>query len=647
VRRPAVAVLVIAAALAGGCGTSSTVSSGPTPVKCQVSVAAPGMLDAAGGNSSVSVTALPECAWTASTTTAWLTELSPASGQGNGSVSFRVAANDTDSARDGSIVVNDETVRVSQRAACRYTLVPASQTVAAGGGASSITVTTSDAECAWTARADESWISLTETTSGTGSGTISFTASPNAGDERTAAIIVAGQRATVTQSGAAAPPVNCSISIAPASQQFAAGGGTGSIAVNAQGVCEWSARAGVPWVTITSPAGGTGNGTVTFTVAQNTGAARTGTITVANRTFTVTQAAAPCSYSISPQTQNAGASGGTGSVSVTTAAGCAWTASSNAPWLTVTGGATGTGNGTVSFAVAANTGAARTGTLTIATQTFTVTQSTGVAPCSYSISPSSQNVGASASTVTVNVTTAAACAWTATEGVPWITIASGASDTGNGTVNLSIAANTGAARSGTVTIAGESFTVNQAAFVPACSYSISPSSQNVGAGASTVTVNVTTAAACAWTATEGVPWITIASGASDTGNGTVNLSIAANTGGARSGTVTIAGQSFTVNQAAFVPPCTFSIAPSNQNVPAPGGTGTVTVTTASGCTWTASSNAPWLSITSGASGTGNGSVGFSAAANSGGSRTGTLTIAGQTFTVTQAAAAGPSPSLNR
>ena len=53
--------------------------------------------------------------------------------------------------------------------------------------------------------------------------------------------------------------------------------------------------------------------------------------------------------------------------------------------------------------------------------------------------------------------------------------------------------------------------------------------------------------------------------------------------------------------------------------------------------WTATSNASWLSIASGASGTGNGAVFFSVAANSGAQRVGTLTIAGQTFSVTQMA----------
>ena len=51
------------------------------------------------------------------------------------------------------------------------------------------------------------------------------------------------------------------------------------------------------WMTVTSGASGSGPGTVAFSVAANTGAARTGTLTIAGQTFTVTQAA-PCTYAI-------------------------------------------------------------------------------------------------------------------------------------------------------------------------------------------------------------------------------------------------------------------------------------------------------------------------------------------------------------
>ena len=65
-------------------------------------------------------------------------------------------------------------------------------------------------------------------------------------------------------------------------------------------------------------------------------------------------------------------------------------------------------------------------------------------------------------------------------------------------------------------------------------------------------------------------------------------------------------------------------------------TGTINVTTQSGCTWTAVSNASWLVITSNSSVTGNGAANYSALSNSSGStRTGTLTVAGQSITITQ------------
>ena len=86
---------------------------------------------------------------------------------------------------------------------------------------------------------------------------------------------------------------------------------------------------------------------------------------------------------------------------------------------------------------------------------------------------------------------------------------------------------------------------------------------------------------------------------------------------------------------------TFTISPPSIDVLSLAGNGTVTVTAPNpSATWTAVSNSSFLTITSGASGTGNGSVGYSVAANSTGSaRTGTLTIAGLTFTVNQSAVA--------
>jgi hypothetical protein len=98
----------------------------------------------------------------------------------------------------------------------------------------------------------------------------------------------------------------------------------------------------------------------------------------------------------------------------------------------------------------------------------------------------------------------------------------------------------------------------------------------------------------------------------------------------------IAGRIFTVTQDA--PACVYSISPTSASYASAGGTGNVNVTAGAGCAWTAASNDAWITITSGASGSGNGVVNYSVAANSGAARSGTMFIAGQTFTVTQSAA---------
>ena len=96
------------------------------------------------------------------------------------------------------------------------------------------------------------------------------------------------------------------------------------------------------------------------------------------------------------------------------------------------------------------------------------------------------------------------------------------------------------------------------------------------------------------------------------------------------------------------PACFAALAPLSASAGQPGGTGSVAVTTGAGCAWSAVSNDPtWLSVTGGVSGTGSGSVSFSVAANpTTFARIGTLTIAGQWFTVTQVGVCVVPPRLD-
>ena len=86
--------------------------------------------------------------------------------------------------------------------------------------------------------------------------------------------------------------------------------------------------------------------------------------------------------------------------------------------------------------------------------------------------------------------------------------------------------------------------------------------------------------------------------------------------------------------------CSFSINPTSASFAAAGGSASVTVTTQAGCNWTAVSNNSFITVTSGASGTGSGTVSYSVAANTSTARSGSLTIAGLTHSVSQAGAGG-------
>jgi hypothetical protein len=271
-------------------------------------------------------------------------------------------------------------------------------------------------------------------------------------------------------------------------------------------------------------------------------------VIIAGRTYTVDQAGQSCTYSIKPKSYNAGRGPDDVLVQVEAPGGCAWTATSPSSWVVVREGQTGSGNGTVRLIVEANTGAPRTATLTIAGLAFTLTQNGP--ECTNSIDPTSRALAPAGGDVTVTVTAGTGCTWNSASDVSWIAVIEGASGVGNGTVRLRVDPNTtAAARTGTVRIAGQIFTVQQEA--PAtCSYSLKPTWYDAGRGPDDFTVDVLTDSGCAWTSTSPVSWATIAEGASGSGHGTVRVTVEANNGDARSATLTIAGVPFKLTQAA-------------------------------------------------------------------------------------------------
>jgi hypothetical protein len=162
---------------------------------------------------------------------------------------------------------------------------------------------------------------------------------------------------------------------------------------------------------------------------------------------------------------------------------------------------------------------------------------------------------------------------------------------------------------------------------------ISPATQSFTRTGGSGSVNVTAAAGCNWTAVSNDAWIIIVSEGAGAGNGVVSYEVRDNFDPAsRTGTLTIGEQTFTVTQSGS---CTYSISPAQRSHPGAGGAGTINVTADAGCNWTAVTADAWITITSG-TGTGNGVVNYTVAANPGpGGRTGTITVGGRVFTLKQ------------
>ena len=619
---------VAVAILAAGCGTSSTTTTGPSLDRCGITVVnSMSSVGASGGTGRLAVTAGRECTWSMTSNVPWITARQPASGQGDGGVEYVVAANTTPDSRRGTVVVGGQVFEVVQEGlACQFELRPNNQNVEAEGGSGSFTVEGQDG-CTWTPAASDEWITITNGGSRTGSDSVNFTVARNAGAARTGAIRVGAQAFSIAQSAAQSAP-QCRYQLSAITTSIGGGGGSGSVTVTAAVTCAWTATATVPWISIVGDTNGTGNGTVSFTVQPNPGAARNGILNIGGQRFTVTQLQAACNYSIAPAGQSFAAAGGQGSVTLSTASVCTWNTSDVPTWVTGMP-PSGTGTQTIAFTVDPNPGPARTVVIIIGGQSFTVSQSGG---CTYSLAPGSHSASASGGASSVAVNTAAGCEWTSSGAPSWV-VGIPATGTGPQTINFVVDVNLGVPRSANISIAGQTFAVNQGS---GCGFSLAPAGYSTSAAVSSSSFAVNTAAGCAWTSSSVPAWIT---GVPANGSGpqTINFTVAANPNPApRSANIVIAGQTFAVTQAAFV--CSYSLNPIRHIATASGGPGSFDVTTTAPCAWTSSGVPAWITGVP-ASGTGPATINFTVAANSDPTpRNANITIGGQTFAVSQTAA---------
>ena len=242
-------------------------------------------------------------------------------------------------------------------------------------------------------------------------------------------------------------------------------GSTGQISVFTQSNCSWTvSKPSFDWLTFDALQG-TGSGTVTYTsIANPTGAARSGTLTIAGKTISVSQAATLCSYTFDSPSRNFPAGAGSGSFKVSS--GCVWQpVSSRGDFLNVTEpNPVRFGNDTVNYTLSANPCAySRAGAIVINNTSsvqpaYNVTQDGS--PANLTTSPASILAGPAAADASLAVNTGTGCTWSAFASETWIQLIT-TSGTGSGRIVYHLPANTTAARTGTIHIGSLNVSVTQ------------------------------------------------------------------------------------------------------------------------------------------------------------------------------------------
>lgn len=364
------------------------------------------------------------------------------------------------------------------------------------------------------------------------------------------------------------PSPVCNITISPPSADFGSGSGSGTASVNAPAGCSWTATAGASWITITGGASGSGAGSVAYALSANTASElRTGALTIGGQTHTVRQqgrTAESCSYTLSHDRQDFGPASDSGSFTVSTAAECGWSATSDSPWVVITGGGQRKGSGKVDYTVGANPEVpGRDAMISVADRMFEVRQAGDVTRCEYTLTPVTFDVCMPNGIVQATLTTQASCPWTASTSASWISLPGGGSGSGPALISMAFPANYDAPRDGVVMVrwptatAGQNIRLAQAG----CTYGVSTPSLNFGSAGGAGTFDVlqqsiptecggATQDRCVWTAQTSVSWIVVTSSMPRTGDNPVTFTVAPNDATQpRTGQITVRDKTVTITQA--------------------------------------------------------------------------------------------------
>lgn len=180
------------------------------------------------------------------------------------------------------------------------------------------------------------------------------------------------------------------------------------------------------------------------------------------------------------------------------------------------------------------------------------------------------------------------------------------------------------------------FAVGSPDSTPACSYSVSPSALSVPSSGN-LSWYFDVSSNCTWSSTLNAPsnWLYLPLNYT-TGSGRATVLVTAvNTGQARSASIRIGDKVVTVNQAPAS--CVYTLDATSRSFTQAGGPGDVNLTTNANCPWSIQSSSSWVSLTTAQSGTGPATLRYTVASNATAtaSRSASINIAGQTYTIQQ------------
>ena len=433
------------------------------------------------------------------------------------------------------------------------------------------------------------------------------------------------------------PPmaVVSSISITPTTRSIPVGGGSGATITSGSG--NWTAAVSDSWISLNSSSGSVGSPVAYLVDANPNVESRIGYVYVAGYVHTITQAGQGAT--ISAANAECECDGVMKTVTVATGNQVKWIAQPNVDWLSVSS-THGVGNGTVTISVAPyNDVNTRQGTCTIAGNTYTVFQ--------YGRRMKLDRINDTCDwhthVIPIAVNALANTTWNITPNNSWISIVDAGNGRGGDSVSIAVSENPSCiSRTGTVTIGTETFTIVQDGRTD-LTFSISPTYTTASVNGANGLIQIMATPDLPWLAQSEANWLTIyGTYRNGSGNGNVVYSASPNpTLLARTGTIVVwpdyhngMACTHTVTQPAQVS----SLSIAGYEFEAVGEACSVNVSVANIVEWNITDVPSWISVGGKTSRVGPSEVTLTAAPNDAVyPRSGTVTIAGHSFVVTQKA----------